>query len=113
MSKVPHNPLSLLETVNSLYHVTIARVLLKVRKGREVCQLISQTNIRIRVHPKQIVVKLLPTRCKRNVIELHKDFTNGKCETRATSSKTNKERAEVHLKMLILQKSTKPKSLDP
>lgn len=89
----------LLETLNSLYHVTMARVLLKVRKGKEVCQLINHTNIRIHVHPKQIVFKLFPVNV--NLIEPLEDSTNGKCETRATSSKTNKEKAKVHLKMLI------------
>lgn len=64
----------LLETLNSLYHVTMARVL-------------------------QIVFKLFPVNV--NLIEPLEDSTNGKCETRATSSKTNKEKAKVHLKMLI------------
>lgn len=77
----------------------MARVLLKVRKGKEVCQLINHTNIRIHVHPKQIVFKLFPVNV--NLIEPFEDSTNGKCETRATSSKTNKEKAKVHLKMLI------------
>lgn len=43
--------------------------------------------------------KLFPVNV--NLIEPLEDFTNGKCETRATSSKTNKEKAKVHLKMLI------------
>lgn len=92
LSRVPHNALCLLEPVTSLHHVTSARVLLKARKGRGVCQLINHTNIPIHLHPKQIVGKLFPVDV--NLIEPLEDSTNGQCYTRATSSKTNKEKAE-------------------
>lgn len=78
--------------MTSLHHVTSARVLLKARKGRGVCQLINHTNIPIHLHPKQIVGKLFPVDV--NLIEPLEDSTNGQCYTRATSSKTNKEKAE-------------------
>lgn len=65
---------------------------LKARNGRGVCQLINHTNIPIHLHPKQIVGKLFSVDV--NFIEPLEDPSNDKGETRTTSSKTNKEKAE-------------------
>lgn len=78
--------------MTSLQHVTSARVLLKARNGRGVCQLINHTNIPIHLHHKQIVGKLFPVDV--NFIEPLEDTSNDKCETRSNSSKTNKEKTE-------------------
>ena len=60
LSRVPNNTVCLLEPVHSLNHVASAKVLLKARKGKGVCQLLNYTNTPIHLHAKQIIGKLFP-----------------------------------------------------